>query len=63
MVKQTLLTTRDVSRRTGWSVAKVRQLIESGKLPAINTSTGNRPRWSIRQSDLEAFLTPSGMSA
>lgn len=53
-----ILTTGDVARQTGWTIAKVRQLVESGKLPAVDTSTGKRPRWSIRQCDLDAFLTP-----
>lgn len=53
-----LLTTGDVARRTGWTIGKVRALCESGKLPAVDTSTGKRPRWSIREIDLEAFLTP-----
>ncbi len=53
-----ILTTGDVARLTGWTIEKVRALCESGKLPAINTSTGKRPRWSIRECDLDAYLTP-----
>jgi excisionase family DNA binding protein len=52
------LSTREVSKLTGWHVAKVRRLIESGKLPAIDTSAGGRPRWAVLRSDLDQFLTP-----
>jgi hypothetical protein len=55
----TLLTTGDVARETGWSITKVRNLCESGRLPAINTGTGKRNVWEVRRSDLNAFLTPS----
>lgn len=53
-----LLSTGDIARRLGWSIVKVRTLCESGRLPAVNTSTGDRPRWHVRESDLEHFLTP-----
>jgi len=53
------LSTRQVAKATGWSICKVRQLIDAGKLPAVNTSTGFRPRWEVRKSDLEAFMTPT----
>lgn len=53
-----LLTTTEVSKLTGFSLQKIIRLIDCGKLPAIDTSTNDKPRWSIRQSDLEAFLTP-----
>ena len=53
------LSTRQVAKVTGWSIAKVRQLIDAGKLPAVNTSTGFRPRWEVRKTDLEAFMTPT----
>ena len=58
-----LLSTSEVSRRTGWAIPKVRKLIEAGKLPAINTSPTDRPRWGIREEDLDAFLTPSNVPA
>jgi excisionase family DNA binding protein len=51
-----LLTTTEVQRRTGWSLPKIRALIESGKLPAINTSTGKRPFWQILDDALDACL-------
>lgn len=55
-----LLTTRQASAATGFSVQKIIRLIDCGRLPAINTSVaGKRPRWSIRESDLEAFFQPS----
>lgn len=55
-----LLKTSDVQKITGWSPLKVRGLIESGKLKAINTSTGKRPLWEILPESLEAFLNPNG---
>lgn len=63
MTRDQFLNTRQVSRATGWSMEKVRQLIRTGKLPAIDTSTGERARWSIRVDDLERFLTPSEKAA
>lgn len=56
------LTTGDVAELTGWTIGKVRRLCDCGKLPAIDTSTGKRPRWTIRRSDLESFLTPSSVA-
>ena len=56
-----LLTTGEVSRLTGFSLSKVRRLIELGRLPAINTSTETRPRWAVRRQDLDLFLTPSNL--
>ena len=57
-----LLTTRQVATQTGWAIEKVRRLIDAGKLPAINTSTGRRPRWAVWGEDLNKFLTPAGRS-
>lgn len=54
-----LLTPPEVAKRTGWSRQKVRDLIAANRLPAINTSTKDRPRWFIRECDLEEFLTPT----
>lgn len=53
------LSTGDAAAITGWTVNKIRTLCEQGRLPAVNTSTTSRPRWTIRRCDLEAFLTPS----
>ncbi|QDV26660.1 helix-turn-helix domain-containing protein [Aureliella helgolandensis] len=53
-----LLSTRDVANLTGFSIQKIRQLIRRGQLPAVNTSTGTRERYSIQQRDLDQFLTP-----
>ena len=55
------MSTLQVQQLTGWSLVKIRALIAQGKLPAINTSTGNRPIWQIRLEDLESFLTPKSM--
>lgn len=56
------LKTRDVKARTGWSLQKIQQLIKTGKLPAINSSTGTRAVYEIREEDLERFLTPAGQA-
>lgn len=55
-----LLTVQQVSAETGFSSQKIIRLIAAGKLAAIDTSTGGgrKPRWSIRQEDLDEFLTP-----
>lgn len=53
------LTTGNVACLLGMTVQKVRRLCEIGKLPAVDTSTTNRPRWMIRRVDLDAFLTPA----
>jgi|GEM_PF-4664882 len=42
---------------------KIRLLCEQGKLPAVNTSTAIRTRWTIRRCDLEDFLTPNSLKA
>jgi excisionase family DNA binding protein len=53
-----LLTTAEVSKRTGWSLVKTQRLCSSGRLPAVNTSTGVRACYHVREEDLERFLTP-----
>jgi excisionase family DNA binding protein len=53
------LTAPEVAEIMRCTSAKVRTLIEQGKLAAVNTSTATRPRWTIRRVDLEAFLTPA----
>lgn len=58
-----ILTTGDIAQETGWTRTKIRKLIESGRLPATNTSVGERPRWTIRRCDWEAFLTPQASGA
>jgi len=37
--------------------SKIRSWIASGRLSAINLSDGERPRYRIRKSDLDDFLT------
>jgi hypothetical protein len=54
-----MLKTRDVKARTGWSMQKIQQLIKSGRLPAINSSTGSRPVYEVREEDLDSLLTPA----
>lgn len=56
-------TTIEAGRFARVSPAKIRSLIDSGKLAAVDTSAGaKRPRWSIRRVDLEAFLTPQSVA-
>jgi hypothetical protein len=57
------ISTVEVQSITGWSLVKIRSLINQGKLPAINTSTGNRPIWEIRPEDLNEFLTPKNTNS
>ena len=56
-----LLSTGDVAKLTGLTPAKVRRLVEIGRLPAVNLTTGIRPRWAIHRSDLEKFLEPTNV--
>lgn len=58
MISKRLLSTGEVREITGWSKSKIRTLCETGRLPAINTSTTARPRWEVRECDLEIFCTP-----
>ena len=58
-----MLTTRQASNETGLSVNKLRALIESGKLPAVNSAASDRQaRWLINREHLEAFLTPTNIA-
>ena len=54
-----LLTVKEVHQQTGLSEVKIRSLIAAKKLPAIDTSTGKRPTYLIRQIDLDIMLTPA----
>lgn len=47
------LTPPEAARLLGVNPDKVRCLIRSGKLPAINTSRRPRPRWRIARTDVE----------
>lgn len=54
------LVVRDIVQITGFSAQKVRGLIRAGLLPAKNSSPSpDRPRYIVRESDLERFLTPN----
>lgn len=53
---QHLLKTTDVRNKTGFSLLKIRTLIEQGKLKAINTSTKDRPYYNVTAEALDAFL-------
>lgn len=56
---QKYLTTRDVAKITGFSLQKVRRLIQTGLLPAKNSSSGpNRPQYRVPENDLTHYLTP-----
>lgn len=54
-----ILKTTDVQKRTGWSLLKIRTLIQQGKLRAVNTSTSTRPFWNILPESLAALLNGS----
>ena len=52
------LTPADVAERLNCRPSKVRDLINSGQLPAINAALnprGKKPRWQITMDALEAF--------
>jgi len=51
-----LLTTRQVSDRTGLSLFKIRQLIKLKKLHGIDTSVGTRAYYMVPEESLAAFL-------
>jgi hypothetical protein len=53
----------EAGKIAGLSPQKIRMLIESGRLAAVDTSIGTkRPRWSIRLCDLLEFLTPASVA-
>lgn len=57
-----LFTPRQASELTGLAYLQVRRLIASGKLPAKNVGAGSsKPRWVIRECDLEDFLCPPAL--
>jgi hypothetical protein len=51
-------TVPQTAKATGFSKSKVRNLIHSGRLFAINTSTGDVPRWEVPESSICSFLEP-----
>ena len=59
-----ILTTAQVRERTGFSRIKIIKLINSGRLPAVNVGAGDaKPRWAVRECDLNAFFTPTNAKA
>lgn len=54
-----ILTPDDVSKLTGMSAQKVRALCATGRLGAVNTSLGKRPKWAIPEESLNEFFTPA----
>ena len=62
MSEKQYLTTGDVAAELNMTSHKIRALCETGRLPAVNTSTALRPRWTIRRVDLEAFMTPKSVA-
>lgn len=52
-----LLTTAEVAKRLKINRDKVLGWIAYGRLRATNVSKGFRPRWRIRQEDLDLFLS------
>lgn len=57
------LSTGEAAKIACMTSQKIRLLCEQGKLPAVNTSTAIRPRWTIRRCDLQDFLTPKAVKA
>ena len=55
-LNRALLKTSDVRARTGWSLLKIRTLIQQGKLKDVNSSTATRPYWNILPESLDALL-------
>lgn len=53
-----LLTVSDVSRRLACRPAAARALVASGSLPSVTnpTSTAEKPRIRVRESDLDAYI-------
>ena len=52
----TVLTPPDIAKQLGADPATVIQWIRSGQLKASNLATGQRPRYVVQPTDLEAFL-------
>jgi len=56
-----VLSTADIRRETGWTLNRIRSLIASGKLRAVNVSSGDeRARYAIRREDWLEFIEPKG---
>lgn len=56
-------TPEQVHELTGISTPKIRKLCELGRLGAINTSLGKRPRWLIPETSLQQFFTPKAATS
>lgn len=50
-----MLTTAEVAQLLGVSSHTITRLINTGKLPAINVSTGRRASYRVEPADVEAF--------
>lgn len=50
------LTPPEIAKLLRVRESKVLGWIRSGRLPAINVSDGQRPRYRVRRADLDAFL-------
>jgi len=58
------LSTGEVARRIGSTTQHVRQLIRSGRLPAIDIATRpGRPRFRVPEAALADFLRTAAVSA
>jgi len=57
MVSHPTFSPRDLSERYGVAIEKIHGWIKTGQLTAVNIASrpDQRPRYRIRQSDLEAF--------
>lgn len=49
------LTPPQAAKLLGTNPDKIRSLIRSGRLPAVDTSTSVRPRWKIKRTDVDAL--------
>lgn len=50
------LTPPEIARALRVSESKVLLWIRAGRLPAVNVSEGQRPKYRIRAADLDSFL-------
>ena len=53
---RTWLTPPEIAKELRCRTSKPLRWIEDGELPAVNVSSGTRPRYRVRREDLDAFL-------
>jgi len=54
-VEPEFLTPPQAAKLLSTNPDKIRSMIRLGELPAVDTSTGVRPRWKIKRSDVDAL--------